>query len=182
MACSSRVLIVLLPALLCLSLGRPAAAGSIDISVMTQNLYTGADTDPIIMANSIPALQNAIAVATQSVIANNFPARAAAIAAEAAKAGAPLLIGLQEAEIVSQGGMSLNYADTLIAALKAQGLNYTYMIPGVGATVHTGLSLTPRQLDFPRYLALSALPIRTSCWCVLMFRVLRLRAFPRQPS
>ena len=93
----SRVLIVLLPAFLCLSLGRPASAGSIDISVMTQNLYTGADTDPIIMADSIPALQNAIAVATQSVIANNFPARAAAIAAEAAKAGGPLLIGLQEA-------------------------------------------------------------------------------------
>src|SRR5215472_13876577 len=81
----SRVLIVLLPVLLCLSPGRPAAAGSIDISVMTQNLYTGADTAPIIMADSIPALQNTIAVATQSVIANNFPARATAIAAEAAK-------------------------------------------------------------------------------------------------
>jgi endonuclease/exonuclease/phosphatase family metal-dependent hydrolase len=145
----SRVLIVVLSALLCLSLGRPAAAGSIDISVMTQNLYTGADTDPIIMADSIPALQNAIAVATQSVIANNFPARAAAIAAEAAKAGGPVLIGLQEAEIVSQGGMSLNYADTLIAALKAQGLNYTYMIPGVGATVHTGLSLNTAAIGFP---------------------------------
>jgi endonuclease/exonuclease/phosphatase family metal-dependent hydrolase len=145
----SRVLIVLLPVLLCVSLGRPAAAGSIDISVMTQNLYTGADTDPIIMADSIPALQNAIAVATRSVIANNFPARAAAIAAEAAKAGGPLLIGLQEAEIVSQGGMSLNYADTLIAALKAQGLNYTYMIPGVGATVHTGLSLNIAAIGFP---------------------------------
>src|SRR5215472_11504282 len=145
----SRVLIVLLPVLLCLSLGRPAAAGSIDISVMTQNLYTGADTDPIIMANSIPALQNAIAVAAQSVIANNFPARAAAIAAEAAKAGGPLLIGLQEAEIVSQGGVSLNYADTLIAALKTQGLTYTYMIPGVGATVHTGLSLNTTAIGFP---------------------------------
>ena len=47
-----RVLIVLLPVLLCLSPGRPAAAGSIDISVMTQNLYTGADTDPITMADS----------------------------------------------------------------------------------------------------------------------------------
>ena len=146
---AGRVLAVFLSVLLCLSPGRPAAAGSIDISVMTQNLYTGADTDPIIMADSIPALQNAIAVATQSVIANNFPARAAAIAAEATKAGGPLLIGLQEAEIVSQGSVSLNYADTLIAALKAQGLNYTYMIPGVGNAVHTGLSLDSTAAGFP---------------------------------
>ena len=177
---AGRVLAVFLSVLLCLSPGRPAAAGSIDISVMTQNLYTGADTDPIIMADSIPALQNAIAVATQSVIANNFPARAAAIAAEATKAGGPLLIGLQEAEIVSQGGVSLNYADTLIAVLKAQGINYTYMIPGVGATVHTGLNLNTTAIGFPLGIpALSALPIRTSSWCGPMFRVLRLRTFPR---
>jgi hypothetical protein len=104
---------------------------------MTQNLYTDADTNPILMAATIPDLQNTVKAAAQSVIDNNFPARAAAIAAEAAKAGGPLLIGLQEAEIVGQTGVSLNYADTLTAALKTRGLNYTYMIPGVGATVHS---------------------------------------------
>jgi hypothetical protein len=150
-----RVLTVFLPVLLYLSPGRPAAAGAIEITVITQNLYTGADTDPIIMAASIPALQNAIKVATQSVIANNFPARAAAIAAEAAKAGGPLLIGLQESEIVSQAGVSLNYADTLIAALKTQGLNYTYMIPGVGAAVHTGLSLDSAVAGLPGFVTLT---------------------------
>jgi hypothetical protein len=122
---------------------------------MTQNLYTGADTNPILMAATIPDLQNAIIAAAESVLANNFPARAAAIAAEAAKAGGPLLIGLQESEIVSQAGVSLNYADTLIAALKAQGFNYTYIIPGVGATVHTGLSLDSAAAGLPGFVKLT---------------------------
>lgn len=127
-----RVLTVFLPVFLYLSPGRPAAAGAIDITVMTQNLYTGADTNPILMAATIPELQNAIKAAAQSVIDNNFPLRAAAIAAEAAKAGGPLLIGLQEAEIVGQAGVSLNYADTLIAALKTQGVQLHVYDPRSG--------------------------------------------------
>ncbi len=150
-----RVLTVFLPVFLYLSPGRPAAAGAIDITVMTQNLYTGADTNPILMAATIPELQNAIKAAAQSVIDNNFPLRAAAIAAEAAKAGGPLLIGLQEAEIVGQAGVSLNYADTLIAALKTQGFSYTYMIPGVGAAVHTGLSLDSAVAGLPGFVTLT---------------------------
>jgi hypothetical protein len=150
-----RVLTVLLPVLLCLSPARQAGAGPTQITVMTQNLYTGADTNPILMAATLPELQNAIKAAAQSVIDNNFPLRAAAIAAEAAKAGGPLLIGLQEAEIVGQAGVTLNYADAVIAALKAQGLNYTYMIPGVGATVHTGLSLDSAAAGLPGFVTLT---------------------------
>jgi endonuclease/exonuclease/phosphatase family metal-dependent hydrolase len=150
-----RVLSVLLLVLLCLSPGPQASAGPTQITVMTQNLYTGADTNPILMAATIPDLQNAIKVATQSVIDNNFPLRAAAIAAEAARAGGPLLIGLQEAEIVSQAGVTLNYADAVIAALKTQGLNYTYMIPGIGATVHTGLSLDSAAAGLPGFVTLT---------------------------
>ena len=144
-----RVLIVVLLGLLCLSPGRQAAAGAIDIIVMTQNLYLGANTDPLFAAKTLPELQTAIVNAANSVKATNFPLRATAIAAEAAKAGGPLLIGLQEAEIVGQGGASLNYADTLIAALKTQGLNYTYTIPGAGSAVHTGLKLNSTAAGFP---------------------------------
>jgi endonuclease/exonuclease/phosphatase family metal-dependent hydrolase len=118
---------------------------------MTQNLYLGANTDPLFAAKTLPELQTAIVNAANSVNASNFPLRATAIAAEAANAGGPLLIGLQEAEIVGQTGQPplLNYADTLIAALKTTGLNYTYMIPGVGAAVHTGLSLDSTAAGFP---------------------------------
>src|ERR1700746_2528622 len=122
---------------------RPAVASMaqlIDITVMTQNLYLGADTNPILMASTISDLQAAIVNARDSVVANNFPLRAEAIAREIAAHG-PLLIGLQESEIVSESDLPqpLNYADTLIAALNALGLNYSYKIPGVGAAVHTGL-------------------------------------------
>jgi endonuclease/exonuclease/phosphatase family metal-dependent hydrolase len=131
-----------LPVFLCWSPFRPASAEPIDVTVMTQNLYLGADTTPILTATTLPELQAAVQAAAQSVIDNKFlPNRAAAIASEAESAGGPLLIGLQEAEIVSGSGGTLNYADALIGALKARGLNYTYMIPGVGSAVHTGFSL-----------------------------------------
>ena len=146
-----RVLTVLLPVFLFLLPGRQAGAGSVDITVMTQNLYVGADTDPILAASTPTALQAAIQAAAQSVVDNNFPARAAAIASEAASAGGPLLIGLQEAEIVGAPGLSLYYADALISALKAEGLNYTYMIPGVGDTVHTGFSLNSAAAGIPGF-------------------------------
>jgi len=67
----------------------------IDITVMTQNLYLGADTNPILKAPTISDLQKAILAAADSVSKNNFPLRAKAIASEVA-ARRPLLIGLQE--------------------------------------------------------------------------------------
>jgi endonuclease/exonuclease/phosphatase family metal-dependent hydrolase len=125
---SGAALSTFLPLLCCLCAGE-AGAGPIDIPVMSQNLYVGADATPL-LANPSPAN---VAAAFQSVIANNFPARAAAIAAEAASAGGPLLIGLQEADIVTAPNQPpLDYAHILINALAAQGLNYTE------AGVHTG--------------------------------------------
>jgi endonuclease/exonuclease/phosphatase family metal-dependent hydrolase len=134
---------------------RPAVASMaqlIDITVMTQNLYLGADTNPILMAPTISDLQAAIVNARDSVVANNFPLRAEAIAREIAAHG-PLLIGLQESEIVSESDLPqpLNYADTLIAALNALGLNYSYKIPGVGAAVHTGLTLDSTVAGIPGF-------------------------------
>src|SRR5215831_10865863 len=73
----------------------------IDITVMTQNLYLGADTNPILKATNLPDLQAAIIGARDSVVANKYPLRAEAIAREIAARG-PLLIGLQESEIVSE--------------------------------------------------------------------------------
>ena len=117
-------------------------AQPLDLAVMTQNLYLGADTTPILTAKTLPEFQAAIIAARDSIVATNFPLRAEAISSEVA-AGRPLLIGLQESEIVSESDVpqSLNYADTLIAALKGHGLNYTYRIPGLEDAVHTGFVL-----------------------------------------
>jgi endonuclease/exonuclease/phosphatase family metal-dependent hydrolase len=99
---------------------------------MTQNLYIGADTTPVLLS---PDLGTA-AAAFDSVVANNFPARAGAIADEAAKAGGPLLIGLQEAYIISAPTGTLDYTQILLNQLALRGLNYTI------AGVHTGLQVT----------------------------------------
>jgi endonuclease/exonuclease/phosphatase family metal-dependent hydrolase len=117
---------------LCLWVGNQVHAAPIDVEVMTQNLYVGADATPVLQ-NPSPAT---IAAAYASVIANNFPARAAAIATEAANAGGPLLIGLQEAAVITAPNQpTLDYAHILINALAADGLNYTE------ASVHTGFQL-----------------------------------------
>jgi endonuclease/exonuclease/phosphatase family metal-dependent hydrolase len=142
-----RVLAVFMPVLLCLSAGRAADAAPVDLTVMTQNLYVGADAD-VVLSNPTP---DTIAAAFQSVVANNFPARAAAIAKEAASAGGPLLIGLQEASIISAPTGTLDYAQILVNQLAAQGLQYSI------AGVHTGFqfalagfSVTDRDIILAR--------------------------------
>jgi Endonuclease/Exonuclease/phosphatase family len=151
-----RILAILPAVLLCFVPVRRAGAAALDITVMTQNLYLGADTTPILTATTLPELQAAVKAAARSVTDNKFlPNRAAAIASEAASAGGPLLIGLQEAEILGGSGGTLNYADALVGALKARGLNYTYMIPGVGAAVHTGFSLDSAAIGLPGLFSLT---------------------------
>lgn len=125
------ILSVFLPFVFCLGVER-ANAGPIEIPVMTQNLYVGADANAL-LANPTPA---AIAAAFQSVTANNFPVRADAIAREAAGAGGPLLIGLQETSIITSPSGTLDYAQILLNSLGNQGLHYAI------AGVHTGFQIT----------------------------------------
>ncbi len=129
-------------------LGIKASAAPIEVPVMTQNLYVGADATPV-LANPTPA---AIQAAFNLVLANNFPARAAAIASEAASAGGPLLIGLQEAEIISApGGTTLDYPQTLINALATQGLHYSEAGVHTGFQVSgAGFSLTDQEIVLAR--------------------------------
>src|SRR5437762_397662 len=122
-----------LPFLLYLSSGTPAGAAPVDLTVMNQNLYIGANTDALLASPD----QATAAAAFASVVANNFPARAGAIATEADGAGGPLLIGLQEAFILSAPtGTTFDYTQILLDQLTAKGLHYTI------AGLHTGFSLT----------------------------------------
>ncbi len=119
------------------SMGR----GEARITVMTRNMYIGADVDRVIGAlatpdptDDLPALLGAIAV----VQATDFPARAAAMANEIARYR-PHVVGLQE---VSRLDVDLNplgipspvihqdFLATLQALLAARGLEYV-----VAATV-----------------------------------------------
>lgn len=71
------------------------AANKPDIVVMTQNQYFGADFAPVVEAVGLPAYNMAVLAALQSVIGNNLPERAAALAESIAERQ-PHLVGLQE--------------------------------------------------------------------------------------
>src|SRR5436309_1232344 len=71
------------------------------VTVMTRNVYNGVDTElsAVATATSFLDLVQKVAAVHQAYFARNFPARAAALAAEI-EAKRPDLIGLQEAVLV----------------------------------------------------------------------------------
>lgn len=110
------------------------ARGTERVTVMTQNLYVGADLDAVIAAladddptNDVPALVSALATEDTT----SFPARAGAVAAAIAK-HRPDVVGLQEvSEIhVDLTGLGLPYVfnedflPILMDSLAARGLHY----------------------------------------------------------
>ncbi|UCD25304.1 MAG: endonuclease/exonuclease/phosphatase family protein [Gemmatimonadota bacterium] len=96
------------------------------ITVMTRNLYIGADVDPIIAAAAmgqthlIPGL---VDEAFQTMLFTNYPERSGAIADEILAAD-PDLIGIQEAYVISAGGLLLDFTWILQQQLLARGLDY----------------------------------------------------------
>ena len=100
---SHRAAAVLLTAL-CAGAALPAAASAKaqDLKVMTRNVYLGADLIPLAGAPNRDAFEQAAAQRFQTVLRNDFPARAKALAAEIAKAK-PDLIGVQEATVWRRG-------------------------------------------------------------------------------
>jgi endonuclease/exonuclease/phosphatase family metal-dependent hydrolase len=87
-------------AALCAAAALPAAASAKkqDLKVMTRNVYLGADLIPLASAPDEPTFEQNAAQRYQTVLDNNFPARAKLLAAEIHKAK-PDLIGVQEATI-----------------------------------------------------------------------------------
>jgi endonuclease/exonuclease/phosphatase family metal-dependent hydrolase len=73
-----------------------------EITVMTRNLYFGADLTPVITAPDIPAFITAVTQAYLAAQATDFGGRMKAIAAEI-EANEPMFVGLQEAAIWRTG-------------------------------------------------------------------------------
>lgn len=124
------------------------------ITVMTRNLYIGADVDAVIGAlasadptDDVPALLAAVATLQQTT----FPARAEALADEIARAR-PHVVGLQESDEVEIDltglglpvDIDLDFLPILQAALGARGLNYTVagQVTNITATPVPGISVT----------------------------------------
>jgi endonuclease/exonuclease/phosphatase family metal-dependent hydrolase len=146
-----RTLIFLLPFLLLLAPGMAVRAAPIELTVMTQNLYVGAEALPLLTAPDLATAAIRAAEAFAEVQANNFPARAAAIASQAQATGGPLLIGLQEASIISGGDVTLDYAQILLGQLAGLGLDYTIAGTQTGTSFALGgFSVTDREVVLAR--------------------------------
>jgi endonuclease/exonuclease/phosphatase family metal-dependent hydrolase len=128
-------------------------AGDRQVTVMTQNLYLGTDLNPIFNAPNLFALFAAVGNGWAQVQANDFPARAQAIADEIA-AAKPDLVGLQEAELyrtdfppdgpaTPAGTVAYDFIDLLVDALADRGLSYEPVTVFNGTDVELPAGLPP---------------------------------------
>lgn len=117
-----------------------------EITVMTRNLYLGAELAPVLTAQTPEEFLTAAQAALAQVAANNFPERAWALAAEIVEKK-PHLVGLQEVFNFTLNGSNgplpfRDYIEDLMAALSAQGANYT-----IAAVVRDANLLVPLGED-----------------------------------
>ena len=142
--------------------GAAFAGSKVDIHVMTQNQYLGANLDPIITAGSPEAVNAAVIQALIDVSNNNFPERVQALA-DSILEKKPHLVALQEVfafncEDPFQTGQCAPFAgafnDHLVLTMEALGDHYT-----IAAEVQN-LTLAPPVLyGIPMTLDPAVLPV-----------------------
>lgn len=126
----------------------------ITLTVMTRNLYLGANLDPIVKAKSAPEAFAAVQAGWAEVQANDFPVRARAIAREIA-ATKPDFVGFQELSLyrtqtpadftaTPATNVVLDYARELRRALAARKLKYRFVAiaPWTDAELPSGNPVT----------------------------------------
>src|SRR3954468_18368826 len=129
-------------AALCAVAALPAAASAKpqDLKVMTRNLYLGADLIPLASAPDESSFEQAAAQRYTTVLNNNFPKRAKAVAKEIRKTK-PDLVALQEATTWRRGPAGVkdgprtpatqvvyDSTKTLLKALKKAGTPYRAVV------------------------------------------------------
>ena len=122
-----------------------AHAESPQVTVMTRNLYLGADVG--VAMDLIPNLSAAAQFMWDQVKATDFNQRAPKLAAEVI-AARPDVIGIQEATIWfckknawSKRTEVFNFTDQFLAATKAQGQEYVLATKGGKTALNTGYSI-----------------------------------------
>jgi hypothetical protein len=93
---------LLLTALLLCCAVLPASAEPPLVRIMTQNMYLGADLQPLLTAQSQAEFFGKVSSTYQTILASNPAERAAAIAEEISRKR-PDLVGLQEAALLKTG-------------------------------------------------------------------------------
>lgn len=103
------------------------------VTVMTRNLYLGADLGPIFSAlqTGSPPLDEAVAMVYGQAMASQIPLRAQAIAGEIA-AAQPHLVGLQEAVVWDGPAGTFDFPQLILAALDEAGQHYELVVAATG--------------------------------------------------
>ena len=128
--------------------GRPRG-----VTVMTRNLYVGTDLTPIFTAPTPLALAGAAGAGWRQAQANDFGARAEALADEIDRAR-PHVVGLQEAAILrtdvpadgpasTAEAVAVDYVDALLAALARRGLAYRPVATFTGTDAELPAGIPP---------------------------------------
>jgi endonuclease/exonuclease/phosphatase family metal-dependent hydrolase len=143
-----------------------------ELSVMTRNLYLGAEIMHLASATTPEEFQAGAYTALMEVAANNFPERATALAAEIMEKK-PQLIGLQEVSNFTLDGENpglpfTDYLSDLLAALggkyykaaEVENFNITIPIPGIGL-----VGLADRDVILARWDVEEPQPVDLSQWC-----------------
>ncbi|MBA3945529.1 MAG: endonuclease/exonuclease/phosphatase family protein [Herpetosiphonaceae bacterium] len=124
------------------ALNRPGS----DVTVMTYNLYLGADLTPVLLAESSTAFRSALRATLRRVAGTNFAARAQALAREIAAVG-PDIFGLQEVVVwechaagdlpFDRSGVNLDFLAVLLHTLESLGAHYKAVVVGPGVAFGT---------------------------------------------
>lgn len=122
-----------LPSMLCvvvfvLLAASTQAATTQEITVMTRNLYLGADLGPVLTATTVDEFLSAAQTALSQIARNNFPERAQAMAAEIVEKK-PHLVAVQEVYNFTFNGFNgpppfRDHLQDLLFYLSAQGADY----------------------------------------------------------
>lgn len=105
----------------------PAPPPSSHVTVMTRNLYLGADLTPLVTARNSDEVSKAVQQILGAVVASNPPQRMSWVADEIA-AEHPDVVGLQEAALwqiqTPSGTLTFDFVQLILRALAAQGRHY----------------------------------------------------------
>jgi endonuclease/exonuclease/phosphatase family metal-dependent hydrolase len=117
-----------------------------EVTVMTRNLYLGADLAPALTATDAASFLGGVATIYGTAQYTSFPTRAKALAAEVA-ANKPDLVGLQEVSqwVTSGPGVpaSQDFLAILLNALAQKGLHYTAAVTSNNANIGPIPLVTP---------------------------------------
>lgn len=150
-----------------LSLQQEGWAAGNTITVMTRNLYLGADLAPAMTAQTPQEFAAAVSGILEKVALTNFPERAQALAAEIV-AKNPQLVGLEEADDFTFNGANTvppfrDYLADLLDALAALGADYRVAgtVNHLALEVPDGSGNSIGVLDRDAILARSDVPTET---------------------